>query len=45
MTVKLSIGSPVVTMNPGTHGAWEATATIEDSPGSPRPPTASGTTT
>ena len=30
MTVKLSIGSPVVTLTPGTHGAWEATATIED---------------
>ncbi|MDQ6696948.1 MAG: TIGR03619 family F420-dependent LLM class oxidoreductase [Actinomycetota bacterium] len=30
MTLKLSIGSPVVTMTPGTHGAWEATATIED---------------
>ena len=28
--VKLSIGSPVVTMLPGGHGAWEATATIED---------------
>ena len=28
--VKLSIGTPVVTMTPGTHGAWEATGTIED---------------
>ena len=23
MDVKLSIGTPVVTMNPGAHGAWE----------------------
>ena len=30
MAVKLSIGSPVVTMSPGTHGAWEEAATIED---------------
>ncbi len=28
--VKLSIGSPIVTMLPGGHGAWEATASIED---------------
>ena len=28
--VKLAIGSPVVTRLPGGHGAWEATATIED---------------
>jgi len=28
--VKLSIGTPVVTMNPGVHGAWEESATIED---------------
>ena len=30
MTVKLSLGSPVVTMNPGTHGSWEVGATIDD---------------
>jgi probable F420-dependent oxidoreductase len=30
MAVKLSIGSPVVTMNPGSHGAWEEVATVED---------------
>jgi probable F420-dependent oxidoreductase len=30
MGVKLSIGSPVVTMAAGTHGEWELTATIED---------------
>ena len=30
MDVKLSIGTPVVTMNPGVHGAWEESATIED---------------
>lgn len=28
--LKLSIGSPVVTMMPGGHGAWEAAASIED---------------
>jgi probable F420-dependent oxidoreductase len=28
--VKLSIGTPVVTMNPGVHGAWEESGTIED---------------
>ena len=28
--MKLSIGSPVVTRTPATHGAWEATATIDD---------------
>ena len=30
MDVKLSIGTPVVTMTPGAHGAWETAATIED---------------
>ena len=30
MSVKLSIGTPVVTMNPSVHGAWEESATIED---------------
>ena len=30
MGVKLSIGTPVVTMTPGSHGAWETAATIED---------------
>ena len=30
MTLKLSIGTPVVTMTPGTSGAWEASASIED---------------
>jgi probable F420-dependent oxidoreductase len=30
MDLKLSIGTPVVTMNPGAHGAWETSATIED---------------
>ncbi len=28
--MKLSIGTPVVTMTPGYHGAWEVAATIED---------------
>ena len=28
--VKLSISSPVVTLNPGSHGPWELNATIED---------------
>lgn len=28
--VKLSISSPVVTLNPGSYGPWEPTATIED---------------
>jgi probable F420-dependent oxidoreductase len=28
--VKLSIATPVVSLNPGDHGPWEATATIED---------------
>ncbi len=27
---KLSISSPVVTLNPGSHGPWELNATIED---------------
>lgn len=30
MTLKLSIGTPVVTMNPRSHAAWEETASIED---------------
>ena len=30
MNVKLAIGTPVVTMNPVAHGAWEESATIED---------------
>ena len=30
MTVKLSIGTPVVTMTPGRHGQWEAAGTIDD---------------
>lgn len=28
--MRLAIGSPVVTMTPGTHGEWEATASVED---------------
>jgi probable F420-dependent oxidoreductase len=28
--LRLSIGTPVVTMNPATHSPWEATGTIED---------------
>jgi len=28
--VKLSIGTPVVTMTPAAHGTWETNATIED---------------
>lgn len=28
--VKLSISSPVVTLNPGSHGPWEQNATIDD---------------
>jgi alkanesulfonate monooxygenase SsuD/methylene tetrahydromethanopterin reductase-like flavin-dependent oxidoreductase (luciferase family) len=28
--VKLSIATPVVSLNPGAHGPWEATATIGD---------------
>jgi len=28
--VRLSIATPVVTMNPASHAAWEATGTIED---------------
>ena len=28
--VKLSIATPVVSLNPGAHGPWESTATIED---------------
>ena len=30
MTVKLSIGTPIVTLTPGDHGKWEDSATIED---------------
>jgi probable F420-dependent oxidoreductase len=30
MALKLSIGTPVVTMDPKTHAAWEETASIED---------------
>ena len=30
MTTRLAIGTPVVTMNPHAHGAWEVDATIED---------------
>jgi probable F420-dependent oxidoreductase len=30
MTLKLSIGTPVVTMDPKAHAAWEETASIED---------------
>ena len=30
MTVKLSIGTPIVTLTPGGHGKWEDSATIED---------------
>lgn len=30
MNLKLSIGTPVVTMTPGTHGTWEVEASIED---------------
>jgi probable F420-dependent oxidoreductase len=28
--VKLSISSPVVTLNPGSHGPWELNATVEE---------------
>jgi probable F420-dependent oxidoreductase len=28
--VKLSIATPVVSLNPGDHGPWETTATVED---------------
>lgn len=28
--MKLAISTPVVTMNPGAHGPWEAAATIDD---------------
>jgi probable F420-dependent oxidoreductase len=28
--VRLALASPVVTLHPGTHGAWEATASIDD---------------
>jgi probable F420-dependent oxidoreductase len=28
--VRLSVGTPVVTMNPAAHSTWEATGTIED---------------
>jgi len=30
VNVKLAIGTLVVTTNPGSHGAWEESATIED---------------
>jgi probable F420-dependent oxidoreductase len=30
MALKLSIGTPVVTMDPATHAEWEETASIED---------------
>ncbi len=30
MSVKLSIGTPVVTMTPGAHGEWETSASIDD---------------
>jgi len=30
VTVKLAVATPVVTMTPRSHGAWEATARIED---------------
>ena len=30
MALKLSIGTPVVTMNPKTHAPWEETASIEE---------------
>ena len=30
MALKLSIGTPVVTMNPKAHAQWEETASIED---------------
>ena len=30
MTLRLSIGTPVVTMTPQVHGPWEVEATIED---------------
>jgi probable F420-dependent oxidoreductase len=30
MPVKLSIGTPIVTLTPGGHGKWEDSATIED---------------
>ena len=28
--MKLAVASPIVTMNPGSHGPWEETGTIED---------------
>jgi probable F420-dependent oxidoreductase len=28
--VELSISSPIVTLNPGSHGPWEVNATVED---------------
>ncbi len=30
MALKLAIASPVVTMNPGSHGAWEESASLAD---------------
>jgi probable F420-dependent oxidoreductase len=30
MTVRLSIGTPVVTLTPGGHGEWEASGSIDD---------------
>jgi probable F420-dependent oxidoreductase len=30
MTVKLSIGTPVVTMSPSAHGSWEEAASIDE---------------
>jgi probable F420-dependent oxidoreductase len=30
MTLQLAIATPVVTMNPGSHGPWEASASIDD---------------
>jgi alkanesulfonate monooxygenase SsuD/methylene tetrahydromethanopterin reductase-like flavin-dependent oxidoreductase (luciferase family) len=30
MTVELSIGTPIVTLEPGGHARWEDAATIED---------------
>ena len=45
MTVKLSIGTPIVTLTPGGHGKWEDSATIEDLERWPRLPIGSAITT
>jgi len=30
MSVRLAIGTPVVTMHPASHSPWEASASIEE---------------